>query len=76
MFWLSLKKNQNHNTLNAVISLYFKGHSCPPRHSDALRKGTSLQDKGKQVKGQTKVNFQIYFRAESLKLGGRQENFH
>lgn len=73
---MSFKKTPNHTTLSAAISLHFKGHSCPPRHSDALRKGMSLQDKGKQVKGQTKANFQIYFGAESLKLGGGQEDFH
>lgn len=37
----------------------------------------SLQDKRKQLKGQSKVNdFQIYFGAESLKLGDGKENFN
>lgn len=37
----------------------------------------SLQDKRKQIKGQTEVNdFQIYFDAESLKLRGGKENFN
>lgn len=37
----------------------------------------NFQDKRKQVKGQTEVNdFQIYFGAESVKLGHGKENFN